>query len=98
MTVVANVKAGTLIDGMDEDLVAQSDEMSEQTGTPLNVNTGAIGANGTFSSINATRKEEHDKRIAIQRIVVRDGVERAYVEPFLVSSFKSVLTKPAFTH
>jgi hypothetical protein len=72
LTVVADVKEGSLIDGMDEDLVANTDLKSDRTksGTPLNVNTGAIGANGTFSSVKAADTDQHTERLAIQRVVV----------------------------
>jgi hypothetical protein len=69
LAVVADVKDGSIIEGMDEDMITATDGGSE-TGTPLNVNTGAIGANGTFSSINPTEEVELRRRIAIQRIVV----------------------------
>jgi len=67
LAVVADVKDGEALDGMDEDLLADGDR---QSNTPLNVNTGAIGANGTFSSIQTSEKDEQDQRIAIQRVVV----------------------------
>jgi len=37
---------------------------------PLNVNTGAIGANAVFASIKATSEEEEANRFATQRVVV----------------------------
>ena len=70
LTIVADVKDGEVIDGMDEDLVSSDTGSSQQSSTPLNVNTGAIGANGTFSSVNTSKEEEQGKRIAIQRVVV----------------------------
>ena len=70
LTIVADVKDGEVIDGMDEDLVSSDTGSRQQSSTPLNVNTGAIGANGTFSSVNASKEEEQGKRIAIQRVVV----------------------------
>ncbi|CAB9528615.1 adenoma-associated protein homolog (Partial), partial [Seminavis robusta] len=69
LNVVADLKEGAVMEGMDEDIITETtDDYSD--GTPLNVNTGAIGANGTFSLVNPTEKEEHERRIAIQRIVM----------------------------
>lgn len=70
LAVVADIKEGSMIEGMDEDMIAATGGESEKEGTPLNVNTGAIGANGTFSTINPTKEDEHRRRIATQRIVV----------------------------
>jgi hypothetical protein len=69
LTVVADVKDDTIIEGMDEGLFNETQD-GDNEGTPLNINTGAIGANGTFSSVNPPQKEEHERRIAIQRVVV----------------------------
>ena len=63
LSVVADVRDGETVDGIDEEALSDS--------TPLNVNTGAIGANGTFSSVSATNTEETQARLAMQRIVVR---------------------------
>mmetsp|Transcript_27746 Transcript_27746/g.66938 ORF Transcript_27746/g.66938 Transcript_27746/m.66938 type:complete len:2336 (-) Transcript_27746:142-7149(-) len=38
--------------------------------TPLNVNTGAIGANGTFSGVACADQSEAESRLAVQRVVV----------------------------
>jgi hypothetical protein len=63
LSVVADVRDGETVDGIDEEAFSDS--------TPLNVNTGAIGANGTFSSVSATNTEETQARLAMQRVVVR---------------------------
>jgi hypothetical protein len=69
LTVVADVKEGSVVDGMDEELALSQE--TRGNATPLNVNTGAIGANGTFSSVKEeAEKDQHKKRLAIQRIVV----------------------------
>ena len=72
LAVVADVNDGSIIEGMDEDMISaiSGGRDTAGDGTPLNVNTGAIGANGTFSSVHATEEHEHMRRIAIQRIVV----------------------------
>lgn len=66
LAVVADLKDGATID---ED----ESEGSLQTfpsNTPLNVNTGAIGANTGFSSIQRTNEDETQRRFAFQRIIV----------------------------
>ena len=40
------------------------------SGTPLNVNTGAIGANGTVSRLSHKDQEDLGRRLATQRVVV----------------------------
>ncbi len=69
LSVVADVRDGESIDGVGEEtLLITSD--TEEDSTPLNVNTGAIGANGTFSSVSTTGIEEAKARLAMQRVVV----------------------------
>ena len=70
LSVVADVRDGETIDGIDEELIFTV-HAEESDSTPLNVNTGAIGANGTFSSVCNTNAEEAKSRLAMQRIVVR---------------------------
>ena len=73
LSVVADVREGEMIDGMDDDMPfpRQSNTFGKSNeSTPLNVNTGAIGANGTFSTITASDSETM-QRYAMQRIVVR---------------------------
>jgi hypothetical protein len=73
LAVVADVRKGEVIEGMDEDDILGQDgrppKKSKSGATPLNVNTGAIGANGIFSSVNAAEQNEAE-RFAIQRVVV----------------------------
>ena len=62
LSVVADVKDGETLEGMNS---------SERTSSvPLNVNTGAIGANATFSSIRFSAEKEALRRIATQRVVI----------------------------
>jgi hypothetical protein len=43
---------------------------SRNDGTPLNINTGALGANASFASIKFSSTEDSDRRAMTQRIVV----------------------------
>ena len=72
LSVVADVKDGEILEGMDSDLNLEM-ELSGDSNLPsttLNVNTGAIGANGLFSSLNAGNRDESERRLAVQRVVV----------------------------
>ena len=71
LSVVADVRDGEAIDGIDEEAILVTSDTKESDSTPLNVNTGAIGANGTFSSVSATNMDEAQARLAMQRVVVR---------------------------
>lgn len=67
LSVVADVKDGETLQGMeniDENLTERPSPV------PLNVNTGAIGANATFSSIRLSAEKEALRRIATQRVVI----------------------------
>lgn len=66
LSVVADVKDGETIAGLEETNTLQSKDRN----VPLNVNTGAIGANGTFSSVDPRDEEDARKRVATQRVVV----------------------------
>ena len=70
LSVVADVRDGEAIDGIDEETLLATAPTKKGDSTPLNVNTGAIGANGTFSSVSATNIEEEKARLAMQRVVV----------------------------
>jgi hypothetical protein len=72
LAVVADVRDGEMIEGMDDQIALRGDESkaskaNDSRSTPLNVNTGAIGANGTFTKLT---NSETERRLAIQRIVV----------------------------
>ena len=76
LSVVADVKDGELLDGMDCEMSIETGVSStcrDQGSTPLNVNTGAIGANGLFSSVNMNGEVELRRRLAVQRVVVSFG-------------------------
>lgn len=66
LKVVADVRDGETIDGLEENHV----ENNKSAATPLNVNTGAIGANGTFSKLSRPGVGEQEARLAMQRVVV----------------------------
>ena len=77
LSVVADVKDGEVFEGMDvatsasgSDTATGSPSSLEKGAVPLNVNTGAIGANGTFSSVHAATEREEMMRRATQRVVV----------------------------
>jgi hypothetical protein len=72
LSVVADMRDGEVIEGMDGDAIlgAESENVDRGDSAPLNVNTGAIGANGTFSSITPSGAEESERRFAVQRVVV----------------------------
>ncbi|CAJ1960388.1 unnamed protein product [Cylindrotheca closterium] len=69
LAVVADVREGESIEGVgdDMDFVHKNDRGSS---VPLNVNTGAIGANGTFSSVSTKDDVEFASRLAVQRVVI----------------------------
>jgi len=68
LSVVADVREGESIDGIDDDGLCTC--LMDSEATPLNVNTGAIGANGTFSSVSNTNEDEVKERLSTQRVVV----------------------------
>ncbi|KAG7351266.1 putative death-receptor fusion protein DUF2428 [Nitzschia inconspicua] len=68
LSVVADMREGESIDGVDDDEIEVC--TVHRDSTPLNVNTGAIGANGTFSSVKATDEAERVVRLATQRVVI----------------------------
>lgn len=67
LSVVADVKDGEYLEGM-ENFIDHSE--GRASAVPLNVNTGAIGANATFSSINFSAESETLRRFATQRVVI----------------------------
>jgi hypothetical protein len=74
LAVVADVRDGEMIEGMDDEIaVDERKKVKDKSSgsTPLmNVNTGAIGANGVISSITAKDEQEAKAKLAMQRIVV----------------------------
>ena len=67
LSVVADVMDNETVDGLDDTLHRKY----EHGVVPMNVNTGAIGANGIFSSINTSEnKTEEKKRSVTQRVVI----------------------------
>ncbi len=71
LTVISDVKEGEEIEGICSEEFAQDKESDMQQ---LNINSGAIGANGTFSSIREKSEGRLIRRFAIQRIVVSHAV------------------------
>ena len=67
LSVVADVKDGESLEGI-EDFGVHSGR--RESAVPLNVNTGAIGANATISSINFSAARETLRRFATQRVVI----------------------------
>jgi hypothetical protein len=67
LSVVADVKDGETLEGM-EGMIVHSAEGTDAV--PLNVNTGAIGANAAFATIKHPAESEALRRFATQRIVV----------------------------
>lgn len=71
LNIVADVRDGESVEGMDDTLFGDGgDENARSSGTPLNVNTGAIGANGNFSKLAQTNEEAQEHRLTVQRVVV----------------------------
>lgn len=73
LAVVADVREGEMVEGMDDEIAFNEKtplEGASSRSTPLNVNTGAIGANGVISSISTTDELEAKARLIMQRIVV----------------------------
>jgi hypothetical protein len=89
LSVVADVREGESIDGVDEEETKGFDV--DEDSTPLNVNTGAIGANGTFSSVSETDENERAVRLATQRVVVRKKFVLFLCIPFFSQSSASSL-------
>ena len=66
LAVVADVKDGEKLDGLDDEIdIATPSENSKAI-----VNPSALGANGIFSSVNCFTLEEEARRLTSQRIVV----------------------------
>jgi hypothetical protein len=73
LSVVADLKDGASLneDGIFEDELLVETATPKLSRAPLNVNTGAVGANAVFSSIQQTDENETIQRIAFQRVIVR---------------------------
>ena len=82
LSIVADIKRGGEDgdgdDVGDEDMAVETPAAPEgpmeveaaDPATPLNVNTGAIGANAVYSSIKAGNEEAKKERYALQRVIV----------------------------
>ena len=70
LAVVADLREGEVMDGMDEDIGFGSTSRTVPEVKLANVSPGAIGANGTFSALRRTTEEERARRIASQRIII----------------------------
>jgi hypothetical protein len=69
LAVVADVRKGETVEGMSGEINFGSSS-DGRSSIPLNVNTGAIGANGNFSSVSSTDEDAIMGRLAVQRVVV----------------------------
>ncbi|KAL3934493.1 MAG: hypothetical protein SGBAC_009805 [Bacillariaceae sp.] len=69
LAVVADVREGETIEGVGNNMDFFH-KKERGSSVPLNVNTGAIGANGTFSSVSAKDDVEYASRLAVQRVVI----------------------------
>ena len=72
LAVVADLKEGAALneDGIFEDEIMDGTAKPKFSRVPLNVNTGALGANAAFSSIQQTDENESILRCAFQRVIV----------------------------
>lgn len=72
LAVVADLKEGATLneDGIFEDELIVGTATPKLSRAPLNVNTGAVGANAVFSSIQQTDENESIQRFAFQRVIV----------------------------
>ena len=74
LIVVADIKENS--EELRPDDMQESDTSSkirkakQNSKIPLNVNTGAIGANATFASLKAVNDDEHNLRVLKQRVVM----------------------------
>lgn len=82
LSVVADVKEGATPTGEKQ---PEGSENRAPSGTPINVNTGAIGANAGFSSIQESDEDESFGRFAYQRIIV-SYARRKFVYDSLIFS------------
>jgi hypothetical protein len=73
LAVVADIREGETVEGLSKEMDFCSEarrSKDHNSSVPLNVNTGTIGANGTFSSVSSSDKEEIRGRLGVQRVVV----------------------------
>lgn len=82
LSVVADLKEGASL--ADEDFPTEV-ETSCSNVTPLNVNTGAIGANAGFSSVQGEDIAAAVHRFAFQRVIVSYSVTSNMLTSFLIS-------------
>jgi hypothetical protein len=69
LAVVADVREGETVEGMSGEMSFGSSS-NGRSSVPLNVNSGAIGTNGTWSSASSTDGDDIMGRLAVQRVVV----------------------------
>jgi hypothetical protein len=72
LSVVADLKIGASLneDGVLEDELLVETATHKLSRAPLNVNTGAVGANAGFSSIQHADENETIQRVTFQRVIV----------------------------
>ncbi len=68
LAVVADLKDGQSLEGLEDEFSGAVSLNSDQAG--LKVNPGALGANGIFSSITRVSREEGQRRLVSQTIVM----------------------------
>ncbi|GAX27172.1 hypothetical protein FisN_13Lh277 [Fistulifera solaris] len=68
LAVVADLKDGRTLEGLEDEFSRAVSLNSDQAG--LKVNPGALGANGIFSSITRVSREEGQRRLVSQTIVM----------------------------
>ena len=72
LKIIADTRDGESIEGLGDETSMNEEGLAgaKGSGTPLNVNTGAIGANGTISRLSHSEQDDCGRRLATQRIVV----------------------------
>jgi hypothetical protein len=92
LNIVADVRDGERMEGVEETLFGYEEQQDRSSATPLNVNTGAIGANGNLSKLAHCDNEAQENKLAVQRVVVSDTLSKPktcllethhlYVDPY----------------
>lgn len=91
LSVVADLREGEGVEGMDEDLAFGTTYNAGSDSKAVKVNPGAIGANGIFSSVRRTSGDGEARRIASQRIVIGSWL----LTKETCSAVAAILTKKA---